>query len=171
MPKLKQYTEEEGAALLDNSGAGSEGSDDERDLGEVFAHQIRPILSKIRSTAEAIDIDGYTKVKYEGKKYNWPTIRVMSKDRAHDGRSLVELTMHPSSLRIARMVWANVTYEGDQKLLIRMIVDFDRISIGEPLPESAFVFTPPKKAKLVDAVPIPGQTGSYLLNQPRRTFH
>jgi thiol-disulfide isomerase/thioredoxin/outer membrane lipoprotein-sorting protein len=166
VPKLKKYTEQEGAVLLDTDDTGAGGSDDERDLAEAFAHQVMPIFSELRTSAAAVDIDGVAKVKYDGQRHNWPIIRVMTKDTPPNGRSLIELTMHPATLRVARLVWTNVSYPNEEKTLLRMSVDFDRLSIAEPLPADTFVFTPPKKAKLADAVPIPGQTGSFLLHQP-----
>ena len=54
--------------------------------------------------------------------------------------------------------------------VLRLTVDFSSFQLGELLPGSLFSFIPPKNARLVDAVPIPGQTGSFLVNHPAPDF-
>ncbi|MBM3775083.1 MAG: redoxin domain-containing protein [Acidobacteria bacterium] len=105
-------------------------------------------------------------VKYEGKKYQWPVVRVLSRKDERGGQSLTELTIDPATLRIGRFFQANASTSGSERTLIHVTVDFSTFRIGESIADSTFVFLPPKNARLVDAVPVPGQTGSYLLNRP-----
>jgi thiol-disulfide isomerase/thioredoxin len=173
VPRLKQYTETDGATANTDSesedGSGEGGSDEERDLAETFAQMIVPTLGRMVTTAESIGRKGAAEVKYEGQKYSWPVLQVLSK-KAADGQHLTEFTVDPETLRIGRLVMANVSYRNQERTVIRMTMDFSSFKVGEPVPESTFVFEPPKKAKLVDAVPIPGQTGSFLLNRPAPDF-
>ena len=172
VPKLKKYTEQESAILAsdgeDDEEAG--GAREERDLADTFSHLIIPTLARLYSTAASADLTGYETVKIDGKSLALPAIRVLSKKNDEEGQSMTEMIVDPDSLRLARLMWANVKYSKGEKTLVRLIVNFDDFRIGESLPDSSFVFEPPKKAKLVDAVPIPGQSGSFLLNQPAPDF-
>jgi peroxiredoxin/outer membrane lipoprotein-sorting protein len=174
VPKLKQYTEEEAARRPDDAGEADEseeaGSGSERDLAEVFARQVVPILAGVFSTAESAAQAGEAEVKYEKKKRMWPVLRVISKRDSRNGASMTELTLDPASLQIGRLLWANVTYSNGEKIVVRLTVDFTSFQMDAALPDDTFTFTPPKHAKLVDAVPIPGQTGSFLLNRPAPDF-
>ena len=173
VPRLKQYTETDGAAVTtdgdEDAEPGEGGSDDERDRAETFSHMIVPALGRMVQTAEGIGRSGVAEVRYEGRKYSWPVVQVLSK-KAADGQHLIEFAVDPETLRIGRLIWANVSYRNEERTVIRMTMDFSSFKAGEALPESTFVFEAPKKAKLVDAVPIPGQTGSFLLNRPAPDF-
>ena len=169
VPKLKQYTEEE-AGMRAVDAEGDPGSGDERDMAEVFARQVVPILARMYKTAESAGQTGEAEVKYEKKKQKWPVLRVISKRDEQNGSSMTELTLDPASLKIGRLLWANVSYSNGEKLVVRLTVDFSSFQLGELLPGSLFSFIPPKNARLVDAVPIPGQTGSFLVNHPAPDF-
>jgi peroxiredoxin/outer membrane lipoprotein-sorting protein len=174
VPKLKKYTEEEAspvsAAALGSEEAPGAGSTDERDSAEVFLGLIVESLADLFKTAQAADVHGTGQVKFEGRKAMWPVVRVMSKDDPRNGRNLVELTIDPATLSIGRLVWANITNKGGEQTVLRMTVEYSQFRLGEPVDEATFQFSPPKNAKLVDAVPIPGQTGSFLLNQTAPDF-
>lgn len=170
VPRLKQYTEEESAIVAQkDEDSDNGGSDDERDLAETFARLIMPTLAKVQSDAVAADFHGEENLKHEKKKVKWPVLRVMSKVDRENGQSLTEITLDPETLSIGRMVWSTLRRENGEKTLIQMTVDFTSFRIG-PVPDTTFSFEPPKNAKLVDAVPIPGQTGSFLLNRPAPDF-
>jgi peroxiredoxin/outer membrane lipoprotein-sorting protein len=172
VPRLKQYTETEGGTVEVDAGDEDTKNDDsseERDLAETFSHLVMPALSQMVKTAESAAAKPPMPVKFEGRKYTWPVIQVLSK-KSSDGQYLTEVTVDPETLRIGRLLWATVSYRGSERSVIRMTVDFSSFKIGEPLPDSNFVFEAPKKAKLVDAVPIPGQTGSFLLNRQAPDF-
>lgn len=172
VPRLKQYSETEGATIqLDGDDAddsGEAGSSDERDLAETFARLIVPTLGRMAKTAESANAKPSVQLKFEGRKQTWPVIQVISK-KSEDGQNLTEIAADPETLKVGRLLWANVSYRGTERSVIRMTMEFTSFQIGE-VPESTFSFEVPKKAKLVDAVPIPGQTGSFLLNRPAPDF-
>lgn len=172
VPKLKQYTEEETGMRDDGeSGEGDSGeSDQERDMAESWSRLVMPILSKAYKSAKGVDLGKTEEVKYDNKKQKWPVVRVMSKPDDKEGQSLTELAVDPETLTIGRMVWSNLTRQNGEKTVLRLTVNFRSFRIGENLPESTFTFEPPKSAKLVDAVPIPGQTGSFLVSRPAPDF-
>ncbi len=172
VPKLKQYTEEESAAVGGDEDQDSEGSaDSERDLAETFARQVIHILSVMHKTAEAVAPGPKpAEVKYEKKKQTWPVVRAVSTPEPDGSRSMTELAVDPATLHIGRLAWVNMSTTDGEKSILRMIVEFTTFQMGDTLPESTFTFEPPKNAKLVDAVPIPGQTGSFLLNRPAPDF-
>jgi peroxiredoxin/outer membrane lipoprotein-sorting protein len=172
VPKLKQYTEQESASVVDagedEEGSGG-GSDDERDLAETWAHLVIPTLSRVEQNTQTA-IAGSGEVKYEGVKQKWPIVRALSARDEKGGLNLTDVTLDPATLNVGRLVWSNVSYSDGEKLVIRLTVDFSSLQIGEKIPDSTFTFDPPKKSKLVDAVPIPGQTGSFLINKPAPDF-
>lgn len=168
VPKLKQYTEEE-AASLDSDDDGDSPSDDERDPAERFARSVMPVLARLHLNAAGADFNGEAPVKYEKRKEKWPLLRVMSKPDANRTQSLTQLAIDPGTLAIGRMVYSTSWREGNVKSVIQMTLDFAHFDIGT-VPESTFEFEPSKGTKLVDAVPIPGQSGSFLLNQAAPDF-
>jgi peroxiredoxin/outer membrane lipoprotein-sorting protein len=175
VPALKQYTEEESGAANVESETGDEEaaenpSDEERDLADAFSHLLIPVLGRMYSTAEALEVIGVSEARYEGEKVRWPSIRYISKPDERSGRDLVELTINPDTLAVARMAWTNMTKPNGEKLLLRTTIRFSSFQVGGPIDESDFVFTPPKKVKLVESVPIPGRSGSFLLNKPAPDF-
>ena len=163
VPKLKQYTEQDAAALVD---AGESGPDQEQDLAEKFARLVMPTLARLASNGESAEVAGWEKVRFEGKKRTWPEIRVKPRQDQGANQSLAELTMDPKSLAVGRLVWTNITYSNDEKLQLRLTVDFSTFKVGGEVPDGTFEFKPSRKAKRVDVVAIPGQTGSFLLNRP-----
>ncbi len=172
VPKLKQYTEQESAAVMRGEEGEEDGgdSDNERDIAETFAHQIVPVLASLGKDLQAVDIKGTAEVKYEGRKQSWPVLRALSQKDEHNTQNLVQLVLDPATGAIGRMLWLNVGNADKERTIIRMTFDFASFRLGEHLPDSTFTFDPPKKVKLVDAVPIPGQSGSFLLNQPAPDF-
>lgn len=173
VPKLKQYTEEESGARPDDAdtdGQSTASGDQERDPAESYARLVMPILARMYKSAASANRIGEATVKFAGKKQKWPLVRVFSKKDEQEGASMTELALDPGSLNIGRLVWANLTDSGGQKTVVRLTIDFRSFQIGDALPDATFHFTPPKNAKLVDAVPIPGQSGSFLLNRPAPDF-
>lgn len=170
VPRLKQYSETEGATIQveEDEQDGENGSSDERDLAETFARLVVPTLGRVAKTAESAKAKPSIQLKFEGKKRLWPVIQVISK-KADDGQNLTEIAVDPETMQVGRLLWANVSYRGTERNVIRMTLEFTSFTIGE-VPDSTFAFEVPKKAKLVDAVPIPGQTGSFLLNHPAPDF-
>jgi len=176
VPKLKQYTEQEAAVVAgdedsdDESDSSAGASSEERDLADTYARLIVPTLARLGTELRAADTKGTVEVKYQGHKQNWPLFRAVTRKDQSGGQNLVQLAVDPATSAIGRMIWTSVAHSGSQRTLRQVTFDFADFRMGGPLPEGTFVFEPPKKAKLVDAVPIPGQTGSFLLNQPAPDF-
>ncbi|QOY88138.1 redoxin domain-containing protein [Paludibaculum fermentans] len=168
VPKLKQFTEEEGAPL-DSEETGGD-SDNERDLAETFTRMVVPGLANMFKNAESADQNGVAPVKFEGRKDRWPLLRVMSKEDPEDGRTYIEMAVQPETLDIGHVVWANTRTRNGERTLFRMTLELSSFRWDDAVPDSTFEFLPPKNAKRVDAVPIPGQTGSLLLNKPAPDF-
>src|SRR5579871_95904 len=178
VPKLKQYTEEESSARAENKDedddAGSDSDEDAvpadapaqsaMDPLERYAREVMPILSRLYSTAASAARGADAQVKFENKKQKWPMIQVITKKSKDGGSSMTELTLDPATLEIGRMVWANLSYVHGEKVVLRLTMDFRSFRMGESLPDSTFRFDPPKNARLVEVLPIPGQAGSALLN-------
>jgi peroxiredoxin/outer membrane lipoprotein-sorting protein len=169
VPKLKQYTEEEAAFRAEDQEDEADASDSERDLAETFVRTVVPVLARLHVNPETADISGDAPVKFENRKQNWPLLRVMSRPGSDNSQSLTQLAVNPETMDIGRMIYSTVLREADSKTVIQMTLDFTAFSIGS-VPESTFEFDPPRGAKLVDALAIPGQTGSFLLHQPAPDF-
>jgi len=166
VPRLKQYTEDEAAAREEESGE-KEGSDAERDLAETFVRTVMPALARLNINVKGADFGPEVPVKFGNRKDKWPVLRVLSRPAEDKSQTVTQLAIDPDTLDIGRMIYSTVMRGDNTK--IQMTIDFSAFQIG-PVPASTFEFDPPKGAKLVDAVPIPGQTGSFLLNQPAPDF-
>ena len=170
VPELKCYTEHDDAstAALQNEVAGQ--SDDERDVAETYAHRVIPILAGLLEEAESAEVIGISEVDHGGQKHHWPVLSVKSKPVPGQGETTTKLTLDGETLDIAKIEREIVTSNQGRKRHYIITIDFHELRIGERLPDSAFVFNPPRSAKRVQQVPIPGQTGSYLLNRPAPNF-
>ena len=81
VPKLKQYTETEGATVSDPDEDG--GSDAERDLAAVFTQGLPEVFAKLIKTAAQAGPGEPLQVKQAGKKYTWPaSMSCRSRSRA-----------------------------------------------------------------------------------------
>jgi peroxiredoxin/outer membrane lipoprotein-sorting protein len=171
VPKLKQYTEEEAAFVEGDANDEDSQSDSERDLAEKFAREVMPALTRLHTDAANADFSGEAAVNFEKRKEKWPVLRVISKPRSDGTQSLTQLAVDPETLAIGRMTYSTIMREANpaDNLKVQMTIDFSSFRLG-PAPESTFEFDPPKGVKLVDAVPVPGQTGSFLLNQNAPDF-
>jgi len=135
-----------------------------------WAHLVISTLGRLEENAQTATVAGAGEVKFEGAKQKWPVVRELSPRDEKGGLTLTEVTLDPATLNVGRLVWSNASYTKGEKFLIRMTVEFSSFHIGEKIPDSTFTFEPPKKSKLVDAVPIPGQTGSFLVNKAAPDF-
>ena len=174
MPKLKQYTEEESARTAgdgEDADAGADNdADREADPAEAFARQVIPTLAKMYKTAASARRGPDAEVKFEKKKQKWPVVQVIGKKDEQQATAMTELTINPETLNIGRFVWANLSYHNGEKTVLRLTIDFHTFHLGDAVPDSLFTFEPPKNAKLVDVLPIPGQAGSVLLNHAAPDF-
>jgi peroxiredoxin/outer membrane lipoprotein-sorting protein len=171
VPKLKKYTETESAQIVeDDEEESGGGGSDERDMAEKWSRLIVPTLAKMYETAKAADQNGTVDVKYEGEKQKWPLYRVITKKDAIEGQSLTQVAVDPNTLRIGRIVWSTAFEDQGEKMVFQLTLNVSSMQLGTILPEATFVFDPPKNAKLADSVPIPGQTGSFLVDKPAPDF-
>ena len=171
VPNLKKYTEQE--SVMADAGDEEEGdsSDTERDPAEMMARRVMPILSSIYKTAQGCDrLPQPEEIRYDKKKDKWPVYRALSRPNSSEGTSLTALAMDPATGRIGRMIWSNLIKEDGQPFKIRLELEFTHFQPGEPLEETNFTFDPPKKAKLAEVLPVPGQTGSAFLNKQAPEF-
>ncbi|HWC98950.1 MAG TPA: TlpA disulfide reductase family protein [Candidatus Sulfopaludibacter sp.] len=168
VPKLKQYTEDE-AAVAEDQGGEDGGSDSERDLAETWIRMVMPALGRLQTDAQSADFHGEVPVKFGNRKENWPLLRVLAKPAADKSQILTQIAIDPETLAVGRMIYSAAMRGEAVKTVVQMTLDFTRFEIG-PLPESTFEFEAPKGVKLVETVPIPGQTGSSLLNQAAPDF-
>lgn len=169
VPKLKQYTEEEAGIRAEDEGEEEGGSDSERDLAETFVRTVMPLLARLHVNTDSADFNGEAAVKFENRNQKWPVLRVLSRPSRDKSQTLTQLAIDPETLAIGRMVHSTILREGGEKTVIVLTLDFTSFQIGS-IEKSTFEFEVPKGGKLVDAVPIPGQTGSFLLNQPAPDF-
>jgi peroxiredoxin/outer membrane lipoprotein-sorting protein len=169
VPKLKQYTEEQAGIRAEDEDGEEGGSDSERDLAEVFVHTVMPALARLHVDAQSADFNGEAAVKFENRNRKWPVLRVLSRPGPDNSQTFTQLAIDPETLAIGRIVHSTVLRQGGEKTLIELTLDFTSFQIGS-VAESTFEFEAPKGAKLVDAVPIPDQTGSFLLKQPAPDF-
>jgi peroxiredoxin/outer membrane lipoprotein-sorting protein len=169
VPRLKQFTEEEAAFRPEDADPEESGSDNERDLAETFVRMVMPVLARLHVSAQSADFSGEIDVKLENRKRKLPVLRVLSRSGSDGRQTFTRLAIDPETLAIARMVHSSIMRQDGERMVIELTLDFDSFQIG-PVPQSTFQFEAPKGAKLVDAVPIPGQTGSFLLNRPAPDF-
>ncbi len=170
VPRLKQYTEEEAAFVEENDDGEEGGSDNERDLAETFARLVMPALARLHTDAQNANFSGDAAVNFAKRKEKWPVLRVLSRPASDNSQTLTQLAVDPETLAIGRMVYNSLMRAANpaENVKVQMTIDFSSFQIGAA--PDTFEFDPPKGAKLVDAVPIPGQTGSFLLNQTAPDF-
>ena len=132
--KLKQYTEQESAAVTsgsdeDEDSQGAE-SDQERDLAETYAHAVMVNLTSLYKTAQAADLKGYDTVKVGGKKQALPVIRVLARKDKSGGQALTELTMDPATFTISRYDWATLSSSNGEKTVLRLTMNFNNFRLA-----------------------------------------
>ena len=165
---LKRYTETEGAPAAGKDGGARDG---ERDLAESMAPDVLTAFGQVHQFVEAADEPGPVPVRYGGRRQSWPSARLLSKETPDGDRHMFEVAFDPASGRIGRMVWSAVSRgNAGERLLIRTTVDFEETRLGEDLGGELFEFVPPRNTTLADALPIPGQTGSFLQGQVAPDF-
>jgi peroxiredoxin/outer membrane lipoprotein-sorting protein len=170
VPKLRQYSEEEKvSSVIEDEPDETEGesaSDQEGDLPESYSIRILRLLSAIYSGAEVAELRGESGVRFEGRKQRLTVLYMRFRKGPGGDYADVQLTLDPVSLKVARLVWNSHTFTRNTKYLSRTRAEFSRFQMGAELSDSTFRFQPPVNAKLVDTVPIPGQTDALLLNRP-----
>ncbi len=175
LPGKKQYSEEDAAALTQNSDDDDEDQPDQ-DRGadspptEQYAWQAIPKISKLIKGAQALNASKTTTLKVAEGKVTWPVVDIQEKPDEDGTVTMAQLVLAPDRPVAGRLTWATVHKTAAGRLVMEVRVDFNEFSVGGPLPDDLFTFEPPKKAKLVEDLVIPGQPGAALLNHDSPNF-
>jgi thiol-disulfide isomerase/thioredoxin len=111
-----------------------------------------------------------TTLKTAEGKVTWPVVDIQEKPDEDGTVTMAQLVMAPDRPVAGRLTWATVQKTNAGRVVLEVRVDFNEFSAGEPLPDDLFTFDPPKKAKLVEDLVIPGQPGAALLNHDSPNF-
>ncbi len=167
VPAQKRYAKFEGG------GAGIAANPDEAFMAGVRdgdndvilpSALIVPILARLTRNVALIDMMKVANVELDGDERELPVLSVLSPKNEQAGQSLTEVVVDPKTLDIARVEWTKSTSSGDDQRFTVLRADFKRLSIGQPIPPSYFVFSPPGDAGMVEDLAIPGLGESTLLN-------
>jgi peroxiredoxin len=172
LPGKKQYMVEELASLSsEGDGEEQQGEGDEGDtlIGQ-YAHKAVAKVSEFLKQAQQIGSVKTASLKFEKEKVNWPVVQIADKPDEHGNRVIAELTMPPDKPVLGRLAWMEIRTKDGKTITIRTNLQFASFSAGEPVPDEVFAFEPPKKAKQVEDMEFPGQSGSALVNHPSPDF-
>ncbi len=177
LPQRKQYTEEESATLSSDAGDAGDDQEEQNDkpeeahgFAETYARQIVPTIAASYKNARGLGLRPNAELKIGKQKVSWPSVVISTKPDEQKTNDLVELVLDPDHAGLGRMVWVNVHEKSPEPIYIRTTVLFSSFSVGEDVPDTLFTFEPPKKAKLVETLPVPGFEGSAVLNRPAPDF-
>jgi peroxiredoxin/outer membrane lipoprotein-sorting protein len=175
LPQQKQYTEEESATISsDATSDDAEGQSDQPEgshgFAEAYARLVVPTIATVYKNARGMTSRENAELKIGKQKVSWPSVVIATKPDEHSSSDLVEFALDPDHMGLGRMVWVNIHPQGSESIYIRTTVLFTAFSVGEDLPDTLFTFDPPKKAKLVETLPIPGFEGSAVLNHAAPDF-
>ena len=167
VPGRKQYLEEEsGSVATDSSGDEDDGS-----IAEMYARSAVQKIADVTRRAQSLSWTHATMpLKFDGEKVKWPVIGVVDKPDEGGMQTVAELVMEPDQPVLGLFRWAEIHTEKSETISIRAVIEFSTFSLDEPASEDLFTFDPPKKAKQVEELAIPGQSGSALLNHPAPDF-
>ncbi len=177
LPQRKQYTEEESATLASDAGDAGDDQETQGDnpdqshgVAETYARLIVPTISAAYKNARGIAPRPNAELKIGKQKVSWPAVLISTKPDDQKTNDLIEFALDPGHTGLGRMVWVNIHEKAPEPFYIRTTVLFSSFSISEDVPDSLFTFDPPKKAKLVETLPILGFEGSAVLNHPAPDF-
>jgi thiol-disulfide isomerase/thioredoxin len=168
-PAKKQYTEEESASRSVAEGGTQEKPEEGESGGTTeqrYARQLVPNIGEFLLNAQAMNRNPKPmNLKFEKEKVSWPAIQVTENPDQEGNKTIAELAVDPSRPVIGHMAWMESNKSSSGLVSLRVNVSMNSFSLGEDLPDSLFEFDPPKKAKLVEAMDVPGQELSQLLNR------
>jgi peroxiredoxin/outer membrane lipoprotein-sorting protein len=177
LPQRKQYTEEESATLSSDAAEASDDQDGQSDkpaeshgFTETYSRLIVPTIAAAYKNARDIGLRPEAELKIGKQKVGWPAVLISTKPDEQKTSDLIEFALDPAHTGLGRMIWVNIHDKAPEPFYIRTTVLFSSFSVGEELPDALFAFDPPKKAKLVETLPIPGFEGSETLNHPAPDF-
>ena len=113
-----------------------------RDLAADFTRRVVPMLASLGDAIEFTDVRG-------------AVLSVIFKKDEQGRQQLVYLTLNLSTLAISRLTWLYSVPAGEDKAIVRAEFTFTNFTAQGPLDENQFTFTPPKRVKRVDSLPIP----------------
>ncbi len=176
-PGRKQYTEEESATLASDTDAGGDGESTPSDqpeqahgVMETYARKVVPAIASVYKNALGMSPRENAELKIGKRKVSWPSVVISTKPDQHKTSDLVEFALDPDHTGLGRMVLVKIYETSPERFYVRTTVLFTSFSVGEDVPDTLFTFDPPKKSKLVEALPVPGFEGSVVLNRPAPDF-
>jgi cytochrome c biogenesis protein CcmG, thiol:disulfide interchange protein DsbE len=172
LPAKKQYMVEELASL---SSGGDEqqqqgGGEEGETLVGQYARNAVTNVSEFLKHAKQIGSTKTAALKFGKEKVNWPVFQILDKPEDNGNQIIAELTMAPDQPVLGHMAWLEIRPKDGKTVTIRTNLQFSSFSAGEPVPDELFTFEPPKKAKQVEELVFPGQSGSALVNHPSPEF-
>lgn len=176
VPSKKQYTEDQSASRPSTS-ADSQDDEPEEDSAasgtreQVVARQLVSHIGTLLTGAQQISLAAKPmSLKFEKEKVTWPAVQLIGKPDAEGQKSIAELAISPDRPVVGHMAWVEFHKSDSGLISLRTNVTFSAFSLGEDLPDSLFVFDPPKKAKVVEELEVPGQQLALLLHHPSPDF-
>ncbi len=173
MPELNQYTRHEGGATE----VGSDPDDifakgvPDGDHDVVFCSRlVVPALARLSRNSVFMEMNRTTTVNYKGSEQQFPVLSVLSQRGENDSQILIELAFEPESNDVHRFEWSRAMLVNEDSRFAFLTVEFEKRTLGKPIPESFFTLAPPGDAELVDELPIPGLDGSPLLGKQAPDF-
>ncbi len=166
LPGKKEYMVTESGSVSANA------DDDEHDgsMAESYAWRAVQHVANAAIHAQAIGSTKTMQLKFAGEKVKWPILDIVDKPEEGDAKTIADLVMAPDRPVLGRFVWAEMYREKSEMRVIRVNIAFDGFSLDGPASADLFTFDPPKKAKLVDELAVPGHSGSILLNHSAPDF-
>ena len=170
LPGKKQYSEEEAAGFTQDGEEEPEERGSDAPPTEQFAWKAIPKIADLLKRAQGLNATKTATLKLAEGKVTWPAIDIQDKPEANGNVTVAELVMSPDRPVAGRLTWAEFHKTSAGRSTLRVSVQFNEFSLGEALPNDLFTFEPPKKAKLVEDLVIPGQPGSALINHESPKF-
>jgi peroxiredoxin/outer membrane lipoprotein-sorting protein len=174
LPGKKQYSVEESASLAqgddDDEEEDQAGRAPDAPITERYAWEAVPKIAKLLKDAKSLNAVKTATLKLNEGKVTWPLIDILAKPDEDGTVNVAQLIMAPDRPVAGRLAWATIRKTTAGKIVLQVSVQFNQFSVGEPVPDDLFTFDPPKKAKLVEDLVIPGQPGSALLNHASPDF-
>ncbi len=176
VPSKKQYTEDESASQSNTRGdqAEEEPEDDPSQGGtreQTSARQLVPNIAAFLKNAQQLNLfPKPMSLKFDKEKVTWPAVQIVGKPDAEGQKTVAEIALSPDRPVIGHMAWVEFHKSDSGIVSLRTNFTLNSFSLGEDLPDSLFVFDPPKKAKLVEELEVPGQQLSQLLHHPSPDF-
>ncbi len=172
IPSKKQYTEEESATQSGGDGDDQQQEDSQSGTREqITARQLIPNLGSFLRNAQQFNrFPKPVALKFEKEKVEWPAIQIVGKPDEQGQKSIAEIALNPDRPVIGHIAWIELHKGNSGTISLRTNITLNSFSLGEDVADSLFVFDPPKKAKLVEELAVPGQEIALLLHHPTPDF-